>query len=238
MQVENSATSLTRERGWCASVRGGNAMTEAEWLECANLRSGLKYLRRPPGDRKLRLFLCACCRRVWDLLGDKCHTAVEIAQRLADGMASEEEMTAARIAAKADRKCYGVYFAYAPRPTFADVAQSARNLAYCASQRTGTQGADQRLAAEQVAQRSLLHDLFGNPFRPVQFDSAWLTWKDGTVRKIAQAIYHEFAFDRMPILADALEDAGCGDGDILRHCREPGEHVRGCWVIDLLLGKE
>jgi hypothetical protein len=55
--------------------------------------------------------------------------------------------------------------------------------------------------------------------------------------KIARAIYDGRAFERMPILADALEDAGCGDADILRHCREPGEHVRGCWVVDLLLGK-
>ncbi len=65
----------------------------------------------------------------------------------------------------------------------------------------------------------------------------WLAWNDATVRNIAKAIYDEQAFDRMPILADALEDAGCDNADILRHCREPGEHVRGCWVVDLLLGK-
>jgi hypothetical protein len=64
-----------------------------------------------------------------------------------------------------------------------------------------------------------------------------LTWNDGTVIKIAQAIYNERAFERLPILADALEDAGCDNADILRHCREPGEHMRGCWVVDLLLGK-
>jgi hypothetical protein len=80
--------------------------------------------------------------------------------------------------------------------------------------------------------------IFGNPFHHVAVNSTWLAWNDGTVRKIAQAIYEERAFDRMPILADALEDAGCDAADLLRHCREPGEHVRGCWVIDLLLGKE
>ena len=65
-----------------------------------------------------------------------------------------------------------------------------------------------------------------------------LKWNGGCVVKVAAAIYDERAFDRMPILADALEDAGCDNADILNHCREPGEHVRGCWVLDLLLGKK
>jgi hypothetical protein len=84
----------------------------------------------------------------------------------------------------------------------------------------------------------LLRDIFGNPFRTVTLDPAWLAWNGGTVRKLAQAVYDDRAFDRLPILADALEDAGCTDGEILAHCRSGGEHVRGCWVVDLLLGKE
>ena len=84
----------------------------------------------------------------------------------------------------------------------------------------------------------LVRDLFRpETFASVTISPAWLAWNDGTVIKIAQAVYDERAFDRLPILADALEDAGCDDADILRHCREPGEHVRGCWVVDLLLGK-
>jgi hypothetical protein len=87
-------------------------------------------------------------------------------------------------------------------------------------------------------QSDMIRDIFGNPFHPPYASaSSWLAWNDGTVVRIAQAIYDERAFDRMPILADALEDAGCDNADILRHCREPGEHVRGCWVVDLLLGK-
>jgi hypothetical protein len=78
-------------------------------------------------------------------------------------------------------------------------------------------------------------DIFGNPFRPVSIDPAWQT---AAVVSIAQAIYAQRAFDRMPILADALEDAGCTHTEILNHCRQPAEHVRGCWVIDFLLGKE
>jgi hypothetical protein len=68
-------------------------------------------------------------------------------------------------------------------------------------------------------------------------DSAWLAWRDGTIPKLAQSIYDRRQFADLPILADALEDAGCDNADLLRHCREPGEHVRGCWVVDLLLGK-
>jgi hypothetical protein len=80
-------------------------------------------------------------------------------------------------------------------------------------------------------------DLFGNPFRPVILEGRWLAWSGGTIPALAQMIYHERAFDRLPILADALEDAGCDDADILEHLRGPGPHVRGCWVVDLLLGK-
>ena len=87
-------------------------------------------------------------------------------------------------------------------------------------------------------QALLLRDVVGNPFRRPEIDPAWLSWNDGKVSKIAQVFYDERTFDYMPLLADALEDAGCDNADILRHCREPGEHVRGCWVVDLLLGKE
>jgi hypothetical protein len=86
--------------------------------------------------------------------------------------------------------------------------------------------------------RPLLHELFCNPFRPVVLQAAWLAWNDHCIERIAQAIYDERAFDRMPILADALEDAGCDNADILNHCRGDGPHVRGCWVVDLLLDKQ
>jgi hypothetical protein len=69
-------------------------------------------------------------------------------------------------------------------------------------------------------------------------DPLWLAWNDGTVVKLASDIYEERAFDRLPILADALEDAGCAHPDFLDHCRQPGEHARGCWPVDLVLVKE
>ncbi|MFO0796468.1 MAG: hypothetical protein U0804_03265 [Gemmataceae bacterium] len=87
---------------------------------------------------------------------------------------------------------------------------------------------------EQLAQSLLLRDIVGNPFRPVAFDPAWRT---EAVVGLARGAYEDRAFDRLPVLADALEDAGCADAAVLAHCRGPGPHVRGCWVVDLVLGK-
>ncbi len=94
------------------------------------------------------------------------------------------------------------------------------------------------LQRELQQQVLILRCIFGVPFRLAPLEPIWLTCNEGTVPKIAQAIYDHRAFDRLPILADALEEAGCHDAIILNHCRQPSEHVRGCWVVDLLLGKE
>ena len=98
--------------------------------------------------------------------------------------------------------------------------------------------AAEAVPSEPPVQAALLRDIFGNPFRPVAIEHGWLTWNDGTIPKIAQAIYDDRAFDRLLVLADALEEAGCTNADLLNHCREPGPHVRGCWVVDLVLGRE
>jgi hypothetical protein len=87
--------------------------------------------------------------------------------------------------------------------------------------------------------RRVLHDIFGPlPFRPVALEPSWLAWKDGTIPKLAQRIHDDRAFGRLSMLADALIDAGCDSKDILSHCRQQGEHVWGCWPVDLLLGKK
>src|SRR5262249_41755540 len=94
-------------------------------------------------------------------------------------------------------------------------------------------------AEVHASQSALLRDILGPlPFRPVTVPLSVLRWDNGTVVRLAQAIYFERRFGDLPILADALEEAGCGDSDILTHCRAAGSHVRGCWVIDLLLEKE
>jgi hypothetical protein len=97
---------------------------------------------------------------------------------------------------------------------------------------------DNGLRNEWGRQCDLLRDIFGTPFRSVAIEPFWLAWNDGTVVKLAQSIYEDRAFDRLPILADALEDAGCREPHIVGHCRGSGPHCRGCWVVDLLLGKE
>jgi hypothetical protein len=86
-------------------------------------------------------------------------------------------------------------------------------------------------------QVGFLRDIFGNPFRPAGIDPAWLAWRDGTVFRLGQTIYEDCRFDLLPILADALQESGCTNADILQHCHASGPHVRGCWVVDLLLGK-
>ncbi len=93
--------------------------------------------------------------------------------------------------------------------------------------------------AEEHRQCDLLRDIFGNPFRsPPALAPAWLAWKDGTIAKLAQAIYEDRAFERLPILADALEEVDCADADVLDHLRSPLIHVRGCWALDWILAKK
>ncbi len=88
--------------------------------------------------------------------------------------------------------------------------------------------------AELPAQVALLRDIFGNPFRPVAFSAEWRT---DTAVSLARGMYESRDFSAMPILADALQDAGCDNADVLNHCRGEGIHVRGCWVVDLVLEK-
>jgi hypothetical protein len=89
--------------------------------------------------------------------------------------------------------------------------------------------------ASAAQAHALFEDLFGGPAQPTALDPGWLTWGDGVVRKLALAVYEERAFDRLPILADALEEAGCTDAGLLAHLRRPGVHARGCWALDLVL---
>ena len=228
-------------------------MTEQEWLECTDPR---KMLRLPIldniGERKLRMFACACCRRMWNLLTDeRIRAVIEITEKYADRIATQQNLDAAR--EEAQHAATSPVITLHTATGTVDVSPGSV-VSYAAS--TGThfsprgtaffaamfaeEVTDKRTAfdAERKEQASVFRDLIGNPFRPVAINPAWLAWHDGTVRRIARSIYDERAFDRMPILADALTDAECDNADILNHCRSVGQHVRGCWVIDLLLGKE
>jgi hypothetical protein len=95
-----------------------------------------------------------------------------------------------------------------------------------------------RHQGERTAQAGLIHEIAGNPFRQVSINPDRLYRDDGLTTKLAQALYDDKAFDQLPVLADALEEAGCRDLAILSHLRGPGPHVRGCWVVDLILGKQ
>lgn len=214
-------------------------MTEAEWLAASDLHAMLEFARQRGilSNRKWRLFAVACCQPVSHLMHDaRSRNAVIMAERFADGAATADELDVAfdeafdvemefrdKVRRGLEREVPEGYAAIAACDS-AHPDECADGVARCAAKAGGN----------RATQVDLLKDVFGNPFRPVAADPSWLT---STVVALAEGIYQERAFDRLPILADALQDAGCEQADILDHCRSPGPHVRGCWVIDLLLGK-
>jgi hypothetical protein len=217
-------------------------MTEAEWLVCEDPRALLKHVRGGSDQRRLRFFVCACCRRVWDLLADeRSRAAVEVAEAFAAGTASRAELVAARNGANAAyRKMRPQRGPLAFRHICAaHLAQQAVALrvTFDPWENEFLRGAQERKEkTERRARAHLAREIFGNPFRPVTFDPAWRT---STVLALARGISDTRDFSAMPILADALQDAGCEDATILEHCRaENVPHIRGCWVVDLILGKK
>lgn len=222
-------------------------------------------------DRKLRLLLVACCRRIWPLLQHQAlQEAVEAAEAFVEGMATVEELASSASAVndllqalRSSRQAESSYVAvHAVLMACSEPGHLGSRLhsfvgryinwSYCVMQgldaaanatalwlKTMPKVSDvsDQLAIEHRRQCFLVRDIFGNPFRPVTITPDCLVWNDGTIPKIAQAIYVERAFDRLPILADAIEESGLNDLDILAHCRQSGEHTRGCWVVDLILNK-
>jgi hypothetical protein len=207
-------------------------MTEAVWLSCEDPEPMLDFLNGRASVRKFRLYSCADCRRVWSWFEEFERQAIEVAEQYADGNASDAELVAIN-------QVRGMSGSIAYQTTVTNAASGAFGTAYSIAGTVGhtvdVEEIESVTKAEKRLQGGVVRDIFGNPFRPVAFDPAWFT---PTVLALANGIYTDRAFDRMPILADALEEAGCDNPDILLHCREPGEHVRGCWVVDLVLGKE
>jgi hypothetical protein len=241
-------------------------MTEQEWLGCTNPHEMLAFLRGKVSERKQMLLAVACCRRVWPLLLDqRSRDAVEVVERYADGQATREDTASARVQAGEAVKeasgqvsaeaCMAAYQTTHTRPDVA--ARETLGLVVGVKARfakdsdTGGDSGGNPWAvasmAELTEQASFVRDLFGNPFHPYppgedarrweEERSRWLRWNENTVPNLAAALYAERRFSDLPILADALEDAGCTDSPLLSHCRQPGAHVRGCWVVDLLLKK-
>jgi hypothetical protein len=204
---------------------------EASWQESSDPDWMLASLGERVTDRKLRLFACACCRRVLHRLeGDTARQAIEAAEQWADGVLSSPELDAARTA-KIRRSRLATDWAWQA----IDVTRSSDRLravhaAWCVRMAVPNTG-------EEYAQCRLIRDIF-NPFHKVRIDPRWTNWQGGAVVKMAQAIYESRSFSDLPILADALDEAGCTDETILSHCRGAGDHTRGCFVLDAILGRD
>lgn len=240
-------------------------MTEAEWETSADPQAMLAFVEGRASGRKLRLVASGCCRllsnyatdsRRWGVLG--------VVERHADGLADDQELTAAfleqELMGAPEIPCAGI----APNDpwrrdvAFRDVARgsphdAARGLVSLAPEVLATveahmtlPGGDEHYRLIYLEERKrrdaevarLLRCVFGNPYRPAVADPAWLAHADGLVAKVTESIYQRRAFDELSLLADALEDSGCTDEQLLRHCRGPGPHARGCFVVDLVTGRK
>ncbi|MDR3634774.1 MAG: hypothetical protein P4L84_13300 [Isosphaeraceae bacterium] len=264
-------------------------MTEAKWLAWPDAYDMLEQCRCCAlTERKLRLFACACCRRVWHLLeDDRLRRAIDITEQFADSRAIPAQLADARTAAEEFRDAYVsrhwpdedpeyegepsklpsegrwavrhaaeavVHAAARDGDDGVPYLHRAESVILAACQAVGcafaessgqtedtfasinayirsTQGAED---AERAAQANLLRDIFGNPYRPIAMDPSWLT---PGVLALARAIDEKGAPARMPALGEALQHAGCDQPEILAHCHSAGNHVRGCWVLDAVLGK-
>jgi hypothetical protein len=267
-------------------------MNEEQWLNSTDPYALLYWLRQlgQPSDqkaspgkvshRKLRLFKCACCRRVWRLLTeDRSRKGIEAVEAVADGELSAESFEAA------SQGCRSAYYELAEMLTSAASTSPgsfrllqaklfAAHVAYCAtaycatnvpeigdySSSASTSGAirnaigdltdsignDVREKSEEFSNHAvILRDIVGNPFRPLPpVAASLLTWNDGLARRLAEEAYQHRIMptgtldpDRLAVLADALEEANA-DAALVAHLRQPGPHVRGCWALDLALGRE
>jgi hypothetical protein len=173
----------------------------------------------------------------WDIL------AVETAERFADDLAAYSELVEASAHTTSDwTAAFACREAADPDAGIDSASWAAGNAAHELAERlagdTVNSPDDPRfvtaLQTQRQIQADLLRCIFGNPFRPVAFDPRWRT---ADVLGVARGVYDERAFGRLPVLMDALLDAGCDNADVLEHCRSEGPHARGCWVVDLVLGK-
>src|SRR5262249_24050076 len=218
----------------------GKIVDEQGWESSTSPWEMMESCRNRVSDRKLLLFMAARARQQWDLLkNDRYKRAVDIAERFADGKASIEELEQGK------QGIWGISVQEFRQRTPEEMRASPSRL--CAFWRTAKRAASDvacclKGTLEARVQVAMYRCLLGNPFRPVTFEPGWRT---PTVRSLAEAAYEERSLprgtldpDRLAVLADALDDAGCDSDQILGHLRGPGPHYRGCWGLDLLLGKE
>jgi hypothetical protein len=224
------------------------------WVEAQDVKALLRSLPRKCSPRKLRLFACACCYRVRDRFqGEEFWELVLLCERFADGRVSRQEVKRLThfiqeagfhnsrgfdASLYAAGECNFRGSQRVDRYTAWDAEWAADACArYAAGRSNPYREGDEPPPAyftESTNQCGGLRDLFGDPPRPVTFAPRWRT---PTVLALAEGAYEERDFARLPVLADALEEAGCDNGAVLEHCRAEREHHRGCWVVDVVLRK-
>jgi hypothetical protein len=198
-------------------------MDEATWRTTANGRTWmLEHVRTTASGRKHRLFGCACVRRVREQLTPNGRVVLRRAERLAEGLPPDPS--------EAEAALDGLSVLGQAVLRLLGPPDGAR---HAATDVVRFVGADWR--RELAAQCDLARCIFGDPFRPPAQQPEWA--RSETVRQMAQVIADEGRYADLPILADALEDAGCCDDDVLGHCRGGGPHGHGCWVLDAILGR-
>lgn len=210
-------------------------MNEQDWLTCTDPTPLLDFLHGKTSSRKLRLFAVSSYRTIWHRITDgTSRRAIEVAERFADCLASRRELATAHASA------YFTYLNSYANSIFAYAVadEDAAHAATIAVRDVAVVRSVNELAA-------LVRDVIANPFRPLPLlDRAILAWSSGTIPRLAQALCDDrhlptgtLDAERLAILADALEDAGLTDAEFLEHLRKPGPHYRGCWPVDLLLGR-
>ena len=213
-------------------------MTESEWMACIDSEAMLRFLRGKTSDRKLRLFAAAAFGRLAALLPDRLQRwGIAMLERLAEGTITRAESRSVTAEVRraippdtwvpgsppADHPHYVALMLYRE---FCSSSIAAHAVHASAGLMDGV--------GERREQARLMRCIFGYPCRSVAADPTWLTFD---VLDLARTAYEEWALDRMPIVGYALEEAGCDDEVILSHCRGPGPHIRGCWVVDAILGE-
>ncbi|MFO0798304.1 MAG: hypothetical protein U0804_12575 [Gemmataceae bacterium] len=221
------------------TVEQESTVTESEWATSTDPLAMLSFLRDLGlvSERKLRLFAVACCRRIRFDEARNGIKAVDAAELFADGRITPHRLHEAWIAVRHPKWFAtgsggrAVRAACSP-PGTDPCAHVAADAVEAAVGKFDPRELPVLREKERCVQAALVRDIFGNPSRPISFPPEWRT---EAVVALARGIYEERAFDRMPALADALEDAGCSDEVVLSHCRRGGTHVRGCWLVDEVL---